>query len=179
MAVLPSTLNERFAVYLIGLGPIESGALAVARCAVALQVADVSIGGPAAKLQPHDSRLDDDPTHALAPPALPGHELQPIGRPLAPPDPAASTFPGTHPLARAWSLLAHLGRRQRTGVGLDRCGQDLTRKGSRPTARARAAITHAARSRAEVEVVVAGHTPKLAPANAAFKLEPAHLASWR
>jgi hypothetical protein len=136
------------------------------------------IGRPAADVQAHDPRLDHDPAHSRVRSALGGHPLEPIGRRLAATDPGALSLPG--PLSRvAPPLTAHLGKRQRSAIGLRRRSHDLSHKrlSSRPSADA--AITDAAGSRAEIEEMVVSHARQIARAINSFKLEPRHIVLWR
>ena len=155
VAVFPAALGEGLAVRLVGLGAIEPAALAVPRRAVALQVADMGVGSPAAELQAHDPGLDHDPAHALARATLTGRELQPIGHGLAAADPGAPSLLGPRPPGAAPTLPAHLGQLQRTAIGPGGRSHDLIHKGPRPWVHPGATITHAAKSWAEVGGVVA------------------------
>ena len=175
VAVLPAALGEGLAVRLLGLGAIEPAALPITRRAVALKVKDVGVGSPAAQLEAHDPRLDHDPAHALARATLTSRELQPIRHRLAAADPGAPSLLGPCPHAAALPLPAHLGQLQRTAIGPGGRSHDLSHKGSRPWVHPGATITHAARSWAEVEGVVAAHARQIAPRSEWFKLKPAHI----
>src|SRR5690349_14930460 len=120
MPVLPAACGEGLAVRRVGVGAIETAALAVARRAVALQIADVGIGRPAADLQSHDPRLDYDPTHPLPRPTFRGHPFEPIGCRLAAADPGAPSLPGLLPRLPTPSLAAHLSELQRAAIGFGR-----------------------------------------------------------
>src|SRR5262245_35589550 len=133
MAVLAPAFGECPAVRLVGVGPIELAALAIAGRPVALQVADVGIGRPAAHLQPGDSRLDDDTAHALAPRALTGRELQPIGYRLASADPTAPSLPGTASDGST-PLSTKLRWSKQSPIGLGGRGHELGHEGRGPIA---------------------------------------------
>src|SRR5262249_39910226 len=120
VAVLPTAPDNGLAVRRVGVGAIEPAALAVACRPVALQVADVGVGRPAADLEAHDPRLDHDAARPLPWPALGGHPLEPIGHCLASPDAGAPSLPGPLPLAAAPSLAAHLSELQRAAIGFGR-----------------------------------------------------------
>jgi hypothetical protein len=94
VTIFPAALRKGAAVGIVGLGAVEPPSLALPGRAVALEIADVSIGRPAAHLQLDDPRLDDDPPHPRARPAVAGRPLEPIGRLLASADPAAPSLPG-------------------------------------------------------------------------------------
>ena len=179
VAVLAPALREVLAVRRVGLGTVKPAALAVARRPVALQVADVGVGRPAAQLQPHDPRLDHDAAHPCVRSTLNGHPLEAVGCRLAPADPGASSLPGPRPPAAAPPLPAHLGELQRTAIGPGCGSHDLSHKGPRPWACAGAAIPGAAGPWSEVERVVVGHGRQIAPTIASFKLEQPHLALQR
>ena len=94
VAIPLAALDQGPPIHPVAVRSIELAASAIAGGAVALQVAEMSKGCPAADLQPNDTRLDDDAPHALARTSLPCCELQPIGRGLAPADPRAASLPG-------------------------------------------------------------------------------------
>ncbi len=129
VAVFPAAFDEGRAVRSVGVGAIEPPALAVARRAVALQVADVGIGRLAADLEPHDPGLDHDPAHPLPGPALRCRPLEPIAAAWPRPIRRAPSLPG--PLWRdpAASLAPHLGECQRAAVGLGGGPHGLSHEG--------------------------------------------------
>src|SRR3974390_2274527 len=70
VAVLAATFDECSPIRVIHIRPIEPAAIAVLVCAIALQVAQVGVGRPAAGREPHDPGLDHDAPHPLTGTAL-------------------------------------------------------------------------------------------------------------
>jgi hypothetical protein len=87
VAILVPALNEGTPIRLVVIRSIEPASPTSAGRTVSLQVVEMRMGCPAADLQPNDTRLDHDATHALAWTSLPCCELQPVCRSLTPADP--------------------------------------------------------------------------------------------
>jgi hypothetical protein len=130
-------------------------------------------------LQAHDARLDHDPAHPRVRATLGRHPLESIRHRLAAADPRAPSLLGPRPCAAAPPRPAHLRERHRTTIGPGRRAHDLCHERLRPYACAGAAIAYAAGPWSEVEGIVVGHGPQIAPTIQSCKLEPAHLALQR
>jgi hypothetical protein len=179
VAIPTAAFGERLAIGRVGLGAVEPTALVVPGRPLALQVANMGVGRPAAHLQAHDARLDHDPAHPRVRATLGSHPLDPIRHRLSATDPRAPSLLGPRPCAAAPPLPAHLRERHRTTIGPGRRAHDLRQERLRPCACAGAAIAYAAGPWSEFEGVVVGHGRQIAPTIQSCKLEPVHLALQR
>src|SRR5208337_5624470 len=101
----------------VALRAVELTALAVARCAVPLDVPQMRARRLAADAVTDNPRLHHHPPLALDRGTLRRLPLQRVGDRLAPADPRALSLPGRAPEPLA---AAHPGLRQRTAIGLGR-----------------------------------------------------------
>src|SRR5262249_38652370 len=118
---------------------------------------------PAPYLQPHDARLDHDPTDPRIRATPCGHALEPVSHRLAAADPRAPSLLGPRPRTRSLALTTHLRGREPSAIGPGRCAHHLRDEGSRLCACARAAVARATESWTELESIVVYHGQQIAP----------------
>jgi hypothetical protein len=163
VAVLPAAFDEGLTVGFIDGSAVEPAALAVARGAVALQVAEVGVGGATACLQPHDPRLHHDPAHPRAPPMLTGYQLEPVGNRLAAAHPRTFSPPGPSPRIPPRLRSARRAELRRSAVGLGGRSHRLREERPQAPVSAGATIAHTSqpRRKSEASVMLARLRPRI------------------
>jgi hypothetical protein len=157
VAILAAAFHERAPIGCVTVGTVEPPALALESGAVALEIPDMGVGGPAAKLEADYAGLDHDTAHSLA--GLPSLRcaLESISHNLATPDPGAPTLLGPRSLRSSPSLTAPLPIGPPAAAFPCGCGEHLRHEGSRLATRTRASVADTTKSWTEVGNLIVSH----------------------